>query len=44
VVRLRTEKKRVRLEINVAAAERAHLKISSELLKLARIVGGGTGD
>jgi uncharacterized protein DUF4154 len=41
VVRLRMERSRVRLDINLAAAERAHLKISSELLKLARIVEGG---
>lgn len=31
----------VGLEINVAAAERAHIKISSKLLKLARVVEGG---
>ena len=43
VIRFRMEKSRVRLEINPAAAERAKLKISSELLKLARIVGPGTG-
>jgi hypothetical protein len=44
VVRLRMEKNRVRLDINLTAAERAHLKISSELLKLARIVDGGAAD
>ena len=44
VVGLRTEKNRIRLDINLAVAERARLKISSELLKLARIVDGGTGD
>ncbi len=38
VVRFRMERNRVRLEINVANAEQARLKISSELLKLARIV------
>jgi hypothetical protein len=44
VVRLRTEKNRVRLDINLGVAERARLKISSELLKLARIVDGGAAD
>jgi hypothetical protein len=43
VIRFRMDKSRVRLEINPSAAERARLKISSELLKLARIVGQGTG-
>lgn len=38
VVQLKTEGSRVRLEINLGAAERARLTISSELLKLARIV------
>lgn len=42
----RTEGKKVRFDINVAAAERARLKISAQLLKLGRIVetagrGGG---
>lgn len=40
VVQLRTEGNRVRIEINVGAAQRARLTISSELLKLARIVDG----
>lgn len=31
---------RVRIEINLAAAEEARLKISSKLLSLARIIGG----
>lgn len=44
VVRLRTEKNRIRLDINLGVAERAHLKISSELLKLARIVNDGAAD
>lgn len=43
VIRFRMDKSRVRLEINPSAAERARLRISSELLKLARIVGQGTG-
>jgi hypothetical protein len=34
----RTEGKKVRFDINVAAAERARLKISAQLLKLGRIV------
>ena len=33
------EENRVRFEINVEAAERANLRVSSRLLKLARIVG-----
>ena len=43
VIRFRVEQDRVRLDINVAAAERARLRISSQLLKLARIVPPGTG-
>lgn len=43
VVQLRTEGNRVRLEINLGAAGRARLKISSELLKLARIVDRSPG-
>jgi uncharacterized protein DUF4154 len=38
VIRFKVEQDRIRLEINVAAAERSKLKISSQLLKLARIV------
>jgi hypothetical protein len=43
VIRFKTEKDRVRLEINVGVAERARLRISSELLKLARIVRQAPG-
>jgi YfiR/HmsC-like len=32
---------KVRYEINVAAAKRANVDISSKLLKLAKIVGAG---
>jgi len=32
---------KIRLEVNLAAAQEANLKISSQLLKLARIVNGG---
>jgi hypothetical protein len=39
VIQFRTEGDRVRLSINRAAAERAHLRISAELLKLAKLVG-----
>jgi hypothetical protein len=39
MINLTTEEKRVRFEINVEAAERAGLKPSSHLLRLARIVG-----
>ena len=44
VIRFKVDQDRIRLEINVAAAERSRLKISSQLLKLARIVGPGKGD
>lgn len=40
-IRFRTDNRRVRLEINPGAAEHAGLRISSELLKLARIVKVG---
>lgn len=40
VVNFYLEQNRVRFEINVAAAARGRLKISSKLLALARIVGG----
>ncbi len=39
VIQFRMEGDRVRLNINPNAAARAHLKISAELLKLARLVG-----
>ncbi|TAK03147.1 MAG: YfiR family protein [Candidatus Manganitrophaceae bacterium] len=40
MVQLLTEQNRVRFAINVAVIERAGLKPSSQLLKLAQIVGG----
>jgi hypothetical protein len=43
VIGFRMDGDRVRLDINPSAAERARLKISSELLKLARIVGASGG-
>jgi YfiR/HmsC-like len=39
-IAFRTEDKKVRFDINVAAVERAHLKISAQLMKLGRIVDG----
>ena len=39
VLRFLVEEQRVRFEINVGAAERHNLKISSKLLSLARVVG-----
>ena len=39
IVTLTMEGPRVRFEINLNAAEQAHLKISSKLLKLARVTG-----
>jgi len=46
IIGLVLEENRVRLEINPQAAEHSHLKISSKLLALARIVGepGGGRD
>lgn len=38
VIRLLIEDKKVRFEVNMDAAERAHLTISSQLLKLARTI------
>lgn len=40
-IRFMVEGDRVRLEINVAAAERSGLKVSSDLLRIARVVGSG---
>jgi hypothetical protein len=39
VIGFRLEDDRVRLDVNLSAAQRSGLRISSELLKLARIVG-----
>lgn len=44
VIGLKVEDKRVRLEINVAAATRAGLVISSRLLNLAQLVEDGAGE
>jgi hypothetical protein len=43
VICFKVDQERIRLEINVAAAQRSRLRISSQLLKLARIVDAGTG-
>jgi uncharacterized protein DUF4154 len=43
VIRFKVDQDRIRLEINVAAAQRSRLRISSQLLKLARIVNPGMG-
>ena len=43
VIRFKVDQERIRLEINVAAAQRSRLRISSQLLKLARIVSPGMG-
>jgi hypothetical protein len=43
-IAFRMEGKRVRFDINAAAAERARLKISAQLLKLARVVKGPERD
>ncbi len=39
-----TRRNRVQLEINLQAAEASGLQISSQLIRLARVVGGATGD
>jgi len=39
-IAFRTEDKKVRFDINVAAVQRAHLKVSAQLMKLGRIVDG----
>ena len=41
MIRFDKDRDRVGFEINVGSAERARLRISSQLLKLARIVGAG---
>lgn len=43
IIGFRIQGERVRLDISVSAAERAGLKISSQLLRVARLVGPGTG-
>lgn len=43
VIRLKMDQDRIRFEINVAAAERSGLRISSQLLKLAEIVDPSKG-
>ncbi len=42
IISLMTQDHRIRFEINTAAAERAQLKISSKLLRLAEIVSAST--
>jgi len=41
MIRFRRDGERIAFDINVASAERAGLRVSSQLLKLARIVGAG---
>lgn len=41
MVQLRRDRNRIQLRVNRAAAERAGLKLSSQLLKVAEIVEGG---
>ncbi len=43
IINLRMEQNKVRFEINLEAAERSGLKISSQLLKLGKIVTSGGG-
>ena len=44
VIGFRLEGNRIRLDVSLAAAERARLKVSSQLLRLARIVDAPGGD
>lgn len=44
VIRLARRDRKVRLEVNLAAAGRAHLKISSKLLSVADVVMGKSGE
>jgi hypothetical protein len=43
VIRFKVDRERIRLEINLASAERSGLKISSQLLKIAHLVGRRNG-
>jgi hypothetical protein len=43
IINLKTVRNKVRFEINIRAAKRAHLKFSSKLLRLAEIVRGRQG-
>ncbi len=43
MIRFRREGERIGFDINLSSSERARLRISSQLLKLARIVGAGRG-
>jgi hypothetical protein len=43
IIGFRLQGERVRLEVSVGAAERAGLRISSQLLRVARLVGPGPG-
>lgn len=42
MVQMRRERNRVQLRVNRVAAEKAGLHLSSQLLKIAELVGGGT--
>ena len=44
IINLVKTEKRIRFEVNLKAAQRAGLKISSRILKLATIVGGSHGE
>ncbi len=44
IINLKTVRNKVRFEINIRAAKRAHLKFSSKLLRLAEIVRGRQGN
>jgi hypothetical protein len=43
MIRFRREGERIGFDINVGSTERAGLRVSSQLLKLARIIGAGRG-
>ncbi len=44
MINLATKDRRIRLEVNLAAAERAHLEISSKLLRISDVVHGKPGE
>ena len=44
VIRFARRDRKVRLEVNLAAADQAHLKISSKLLSVADVVRGKSGE
>ena len=44
MINLAMKDNKIRPEVNLAAAERAHLQISSKLLRIAQVVGQKPGE